>query len=73
PRPIDTTGVELPAEVRELAERLAEHVHDVWAARRLAEGWRHGPRRHDARKEHPGLVPYGELPESERAYDRATA
>ena len=73
PRPIDTSNVELPPEVRELAERLAEHVHDLWALQRMADGWRYGPRRDDARKEHPGLVPYAELSEAEKEYDRITA
>jgi ryanodine receptor 2 len=73
PEPIDTSGVELPPEVRELAERLAEHVHDIWARQRMSEGWRHGPRRDDRHKMHPGLVPYAELPESEKDYDRNTA
>ena len=73
PRPIDTSGVELPPDVLELAERLAEHVHDVWSCQRLAEGWRYGPQRDDRRKEHPDLVPYAALSESEKDYDRNTA
>ena len=39
----------------------------------MADGWRWGPTRDDARKEHPGLVPYEQLSESEKALDRATA
>ena len=39
----------------------------------MAEGWRDGPRRDDACKEHPGLVPYEELTDSEKEYDRNTA
>lgn len=73
PAPIDTSGVELSDEILELAERLAENVHDIWARERLADGWRHGPRRDDGRREHPGLVPYAELSESEKKYDRNTA
>lgn len=73
PEPIDTSGVELSSEITELLERLAQHNHDVWARQRLADGWRAGPVRNDDRKEHPCLVPYDELPESEKAYDRNTA
>ena len=40
---------------------------------RIAQGWRFGPERNDARKEHPCLIPYEELPEEERTYDRQTA
>ena len=73
PRPIDTTGVELPDGIGELIERLAEHNHDLWARQRIADGWTYGPRRDDATKQHPDLVPYGKLPEAEKEYDRQTA
>ncbi len=73
PKPIDTTHVALPAELLALVERLAESTHDTWARRRLSEGWTYGPRRDDGRKRHPGLVPYAELSEGEKEYDRATA
>ncbi|MBM4289189.1 MAG: Ryanodine receptor Ryr [Deltaproteobacteria bacterium] len=73
PKPFDTANVQLPPDLTALGERLAENAHDNWASQRLAEGWRYGPQRHDARKEHPCLVPYGELPESEKAYDRRAA
>jgi hypothetical protein len=73
PRPIDTTAVTLPDELLLLTELLAEHAHDVWAQQRLADGWTLGPRRDDARKEHPCLVAYDKLPESEKQYDRHAA
>ncbi len=73
PTPIDTTGISLPLELALLAERLAENTHDLWAARRLADGWVYGKERNDSRKEHPCLVPYAQLPESEKEYDRIAA
>jgi len=73
PQPIDTSQVELPAEVDELIEQLSEHNHNVWARGRMADGWAHGPRRDDAKKEHPCLIPYTDLPESEKQVDRHTA
>jgi len=39
----------------------------------MADGWRYGPARDDVRKEHPGLIPFEQLPESEREFDRQTA
>ena len=63
----------MPRELQELTEELARNTHDVWARQRIADGWRHGERRDDAKKLHPSLVPYEELPESEKEYDRATA
>jgi RyR domain len=73
PRPIDTSKVKLSAELQDLTEQLAENAHDNWARRRLSEGWTWGARRDDAAKKHPDLVPYGELSEAEKHYDRDTA
>ena len=44
----------------------------LWAQKRIDEGWRYGRRRNDDAKEHPDLVPYDQLPESEKEYDRKT-
>lgn len=65
--------VELPPELLELSETIAKNVHEVWAQNRMAEGWTYGPVRDDAKRQTPCLVPYEELPESEKAYDRNTA
>lgn len=73
PQPIDVSSIELPAELTPLTEALARNVHEVWAATRIAQGWRFGPERNDLLKEHPCLIPYDELPEEERTYDRHTA
>jgi ryanodine receptor 2 len=71
PEPIHGDA-ELPDDLRELTELLAKNAHDVWARLRLAQGWRWGPERNDAAKEHPSLVPYEALPESEKQADRDT-
>lgn len=73
PQPIDTSSVTLNPEILQLTERLAEHAHDLWARRRLAKGWTYGPQRDDAAKRHPCLVPYDQLPNSEKQYDRDVA
>jgi len=73
PHPIDTSNIALSPELLDLTERIAENVHDVWAASRITAGWRYGDTRNDAEKMHPCLVPYSELPESEKVYDRNTA
>ncbi len=70
PQPVDTSAVRLPQELLSLAELLAGNTHDVWAQDRIREGWRYGPRRDDEKKTHPCLVPYEDLPESEKEYDR---
>jgi hypothetical protein len=73
PTPRDTSGVELPPEIRQLTELLARNTHENWARQRLNDGWRWGPRRDDAKMEHPSLVPYEDLSEKEKEYDRLTA
>lgn len=71
PKPVNP-DVELPQSLEPLVERLSAHVHDSWAAERIRRGWKFGPERNDARKEHPSLVPYEQLSESEKDLDRAT-
>jgi ryanodine receptor 2 len=73
PKPIDTSEVKLTPDLLVLTELLAENVHDTWAAQRITEGWTLGPERNEAEREHPCLVPYRELPEMEKEYDRKTA
>lgn len=73
PRPKDTSGIVLLSELLDLTEQIAANVHDVWAAGRIAEGWTYGKERNDELKCHPSLVPYEQLPESEKEYDRNTA
>jgi class 3 adenylate cyclase len=73
PSPIETSTVELGPELLDLTERLAENAHEVWAVQRINDGWQLGPRRDDAKKEHPCLVAYDALPESEKVYDRRAA
>ena len=70
--PISTEGVTLPPDLTALVEQLAENNHDHWARQRIDEGWTYGPQRDDACKTHPDLVPYGNLPEDEKEYDRTS-
>lgn len=73
PKPIDTSDVILPDELLALTEKIAENVHDVWAVGRLSEGWIYGAEKDNEKKTNPSLVPYNDLPESEKDYDRNTA
>ena len=73
PAPRDTSSVRLPEDLAALTELLARNTHENWARLRMAEGWTYGPKRDDATKTHPSLVPYEQLSESEKDYDRATA
>ena len=73
PTPRDTTDISLPDELLSLREQIAKNVHEAWAKGRIDDGWSYGEKRDDANKKHPCLVPYDELPESEKEYDRRTA
>lgn len=73
PQPVDTDDVPLPKGLDGLVEKMAKNVHEVWAQNRLEQGWCYGPIRNDELKQHPCLVPYEELSEVEKGYDRDTA
>lgn len=73
PQPIDVAYIDLDADLEDLTEAIAENAHDIWARARMNEGWTYGPVRDDALKQHPDLVPYAQLPDSEKEYDRIMA
>jgi hypothetical protein len=73
PSPMDLSAVKIPDSLLALLEKLAQNTHEVWARARMDEGWSYGPARDDTKKQHPCLVPYSELPEKEKKYDRLTS
>lgn len=73
PKPVDTTGVTLTDDIVALTEFMAKNTHEVWAKARIQEGWHYGTERDDVLMIHPGLVPYEQLSEGEKSYDRNTA
>ncbi len=73
PKPIETERIELSEAMQDIVEKLAQHNHDVWAQGRISEGWVYGSARDDEAKTTPCLVPYSDLPEAEKDYDRRSA
>jgi len=73
PEPIDTKNIEIPADLRPLVELIAKNVHEVWAEGRIKEGWTYGEVKDSTKKTTPCLVPYEQLSEQEKDYDRNTA
>lgn len=73
PKTIDLEHVELPKDYAQLQELIAANAHDMWAIERQSEGWTYGTKRDDTKLETPDMVPYNELPESEKEYDRKMA
>lgn len=70
PHPADVSGIKLEADLLDLAEIIAENAHESWGLPRYQDGWRFGPKRDDDKKLNPCMVPYCELPESEKQVDR---
>ena len=73
PQPVDTSDIRLPEELNPLLEAMAKNVHEIWAQERINQGWTYGETRDDVLKHHPCLIPYEDLPEEEKVYDRNTS
>lgn len=73
PAPLDVSNIALPEELDPLIEQIAHNVHEVWAETRLHQGWVYGPERNDRLKTHPSIIPYDNLSEDEKVFDRNTA
>ena len=70
PHAIDTSTIILNEDLNNLVDFLAKNTHENWAKERIKRGWKYGDQRDDRRREHPCLVPYEELSESEKEHDR---
>ena len=70
PKLVDTSDVFLSEDLKSIVEQLAKNIHENWASVRMSQGWRYGPERSDLLKEHPCLVPFENLLESEKEHDR---
>ena len=73
PQPIDTSSIDVPESLLLLGEYLAKNTHEVWAQQRMQDGWTYGKLRDADKKTHPDLVPYEDLPDSEKVYDRSVS
>lgn len=73
PKPINLEDVVINDDINELREAIAENAHEIWARSRKNEGWCYGPKRDDSLKQTPNMVPYTDLPDQEKSYDRSMA
>jgi len=49
--------------------RTSEQMHESWLEYKEAEGWKYGPVKDEGKKEHPCMVPYGDLPLEQQLKD----
>ncbi len=73
PNPEKTNDITLDKSLNELMEKMAKNTHENWAKQRISQGWTYGEKRDDKTKTHPCLIPYEDLPEQEKEYDRITS
>ena len=73
PHPIETNDIELSDDLKMLTEQMSKNTHEIWAKTRMQDGWTYGDERNDILKTHPCLVPYENLSEEEKEYDRNTS
>ncbi|KAM6965090.1 ryanodine receptor 3 [Aplochiton taeniatus] len=69
PTPVDTSQVVLPPHLDNVRDKLAENIHELWGMNKIELGWTYGKVRDDNKRQHPCLVDFTKLPETERNYN----
>jgi len=79
PQPLKLEEIELPEELNRLVEELAANQHDIWAINKIKNGFIYGEKNSEPLFEsgilkiagtHKDLLPYEQLPENIKEYDR---
>ncbi|KAI5624619.1 ryanodine receptor 2 [Silurus asotus] len=69
PTPVDTSHIVMPPHLQKVRDRLAGNIHELWAMNKIELGWSYGKIRDDNKRQHPCLVDFSKLPETERNYN----
>ncbi|XP_053136342.1 ryanodine receptor 3 isoform X7 [Hemicordylus capensis] len=69
PCPIDTSQIVLPLHLEKIRDKLAENIHELWGMNKIELGWTYGKIRDDNKRQHPCLVEFSKLPETEKNYN----
>ncbi|XP_077366254.1 ryanodine receptor 3 [Festucalex cinctus] len=69
PTPVDTSQIVLPPHMDNIRDKLAENIHELWGMNKIELGWTFGKVRDDNKRQHPCLVDFAKLPETERNYN----
>ncbi|KAA0708571.1 Ryanodine receptor 3 [Triplophysa tibetana] len=69
PVPVDTSQIVLPPHLENVRDKLAENIHELWGMNKIELGWTYGKVRDDNKRQHPCLVDFSKLPETEKNYN----
>ncbi|XP_069065087.1 ryanodine receptor 3 isoform X1 [Pleurodeles waltl] len=69
PCPVDTSQIVLPPHLEKIRDKLAENIHELWGMNKIELGWTYGKVRDDNKRQHPCLVEFSKLPETEKNYN----
>ncbi|XP_017311642.1 ryanodine receptor 3 isoform X2 [Ictalurus punctatus] len=69
PIPVNTSQIVLPPHLENVRDKLAENIHELWGMNKIELGWTYGKVRDDNKRQHPCLVDFSKLPETEKNYN----
>ncbi|XP_070836091.1 ryanodine receptor 3-like isoform X6 [Chaetodon trifascialis] len=69
PTPVETSQIVMPPHLEKVRDRLAENIHELWGMNKIELGWSYGKIRDDNKRQHPCLVDFSKLPETEKNYN----
>uniref|UniRef100_A0A3Q3GQL7 Ryanodine receptor 3 n=1 Tax=Labrus bergylta TaxID=56723 RepID=A0A3Q3GQL7_9LABR len=69
PTPVETSQIVMPHHLEKVRDKLAENIHELWGMNKIELGWSYGKIRDDNKRQHPCLVDFSKLPETEKNYN----
>ncbi|TKS86518.1 Ryanodine receptor 2 [Collichthys lucidus] len=69
PTPVETSQIVMPPHLEKVRDKLAENIHELWGMNKIELGWSYGKIRDDNKRQHPCLVDFSKLPETEKNYN----
>ncbi|XP_059908188.1 ryanodine receptor 3-like isoform X1 [Gadus macrocephalus] len=69
PTPVETSQIIMPPHLEKVRDKLAENIHELWGMNKIELGWSYGKIREDNKRQHPCLVDFSKLPDTEKNYN----
>ncbi|KAM8915512.1 ryanodine receptor 3 isoform 7-T7 [Spinachia spinachia] len=69
PTPVETSQIVMLPQLEKVRDKLAENIHELWGMNKIELGWMYGKIRDDNKRQHPCLVDFSKLPETEKNYN----